>query len=104
MPPFSTHRPAPSNFGEWQSVQLCASASASPFDTCSLENVNSGGRGTSGSLICGRASGPPPNLKAMRRDGPYLEVGVTSMEEGDQSRKAPPHPTGTITNCSPLSL
>src|SRR5712664_1603429 len=104
-PPFSTQRPAPSNFGEWQSVQLWESASASPLLTCAAVNVCSGGRGTSGISIFGVGNGCwPLSLKASSREGPYLDVGVTIMVEGDHSRNAPPQPTGTITYCSPWNL
>src|SRR5882724_3438404 len=98
-------RPAPSNFGEWQSVQLNESASLSPRLTCSAVKVCAGGVGTAGISIFGGGNGcRPPSLKASNREGPYFEVGVTIMVEGDQSRNAPPQPTGTMTYCSPLSL
>src|ERR1700678_418943 len=98
-------RPAPSNLGEWQSVQSWESASVSPCFPCSAVKVCAGGRGTSGISIFGCGKGcRPPNLKASNRDGPYFDVGVTIMGEGDHSRKAPPQPPATITYCSPCNL
>src|SRR5260370_2248345 len=94
-PPFSTQRPSPSNFGEWQSVQLWESASASPLLTCAAVNVCLGGRGTSGIWIFGIGNGClPPSLNARSREGPYLDVGVTIMVEVYHDLNPPPPPTG----------
>src|ERR1700722_9590546 len=104
MAPPTTQAPAPSAFGEWQSLQENLLNPDAPRLIVSASAVCAGGLGTGGTTIWGSGYGVvAPSLKANSREGPRLDSGVAITLTAPKLRECDPRPTGTTTYCSPLT-
>src|ERR1700678_247030 len=104
MAPSTTHAPAPSAPGEWQSLHENLLKTSAPCLIVSASAVCAGGLGTGGTVTRGYGNGVvAPSLNANSREGPRLDSGVAMTLTGPKLRECEPNPTGTNTYCSPFA-